>query len=260
MVYDMGERNPFGQFRLRRLALQLRQFTVNELRTTAGVSPEVVYGFIHGLKQQGDHLFKTDSLSSQGPGRPILRYTLTPEGVEFLAGQNTALAKELNEIAFRENPSLRPMSRGAQRSRATLPSAEPTVRRIATGLHIKGEITGNEDIQVDGSVEGLIRLDRSRVTVVASARVEADIIARQVVVYGSVKGNVRASDRIEIKKDGSVRGDLTTALIMIEDGAFFKGSIEIDRTAMLETETNALASTAGSAGAGPPRSTALKSH
>ena len=66
---------------------------------------------------------------------------------------------------------------------------------------------------------------------VASAKVTADVVAREVVVYGSVKGNLRARDRIEIKKDGSVVGDLTTARIMIEDGAYFKGSIEIDRTA-----------------------------
>src|ERR1700676_2948940 len=59
----------------------------------------------------------------------------------------------------------------------------------------------------------------------------ADVVAREVVVYGSVKGNLRARDRIEIKKDGSVVGDLTTARIMIEDGAYFKGSIEIDRSA-----------------------------
>ncbi|MGB6980104.1 MAG: polymer-forming cytoskeletal protein, partial [Candidatus Acidiferrales bacterium] len=57
----------------------------------------------------------------------------------------------------------------------------------------------------------------------------ADVIAREVVVYGNVKGNLRARDRIEIKKDGSVVGDLTTARIMIEDGAYFKGSIEIDK-------------------------------
>ncbi len=64
----------------------------------------------------------------------------------------------------------------------------------------------------------------------ASAKVFADIIAREVAVFGNVKGNLRARDRIEIKKDGSVVGDLTTARIMIEDGAYFKGSIEIDKT------------------------------
>ena len=101
--------------------------------------------------------------------------------------------------------------------------------RLGASLHIKGEITGNEDLQIDGSVEGLVSLEDRKLTIGASARVTADIIAREVAVYGNVKGNLRARDRIEIKKDGSVVGDLTTARIMIEDGAYFKGSIEIDK-------------------------------
>jgi cytoskeletal protein CcmA (bactofilin family) len=105
-----------------------------------------------------------------------------------------------------------------------------TTARLGASLHIKGEITGNEDLQIDGSVEGLVQLEDRKLTVGASARVTADIIAREVIVYGNVKGNLRARDRIEIKKDGSVVGDLTTARIMIEDGAYFKGSIEIDKT------------------------------
>lgn len=102
--------------------------------------------------------------------------------------------------------------------------------RLGASLHIKGEITGNEDLQIDGSVEGLVQLEDRKLTVGASARVTADLIARDILVYGNVKGNLRARDRIEIKKDGSVVGDLTTARIMIEDGAYFKGSIEIDKT------------------------------
>ncbi len=101
--------------------------------------------------------------------------------------------------------------------------------RLGSSLHVKGEITGNEDLAIDGSVEGLVHLEDRRLTIGASARLTADIIAREVVVYGNVKGNLRARDRIEIKKDGSVVGDLTTARIMIEDGAYFKGSIEIDK-------------------------------
>jgi cytoskeletal protein CcmA (bactofilin family) len=103
--------------------------------------------------------------------------------------------------------------------------------RLGASLHVKGEISGNEDLLVDGSVEGLIQLDDRKLTVGATAKVTADIIAREVVVFGTVKGNLRAKDRIEIKKDGSVNGDLTTARIMIEDGAYFKGSIEIDKSA-----------------------------
>ncbi|MGB6876052.1 MAG: polymer-forming cytoskeletal protein [Candidatus Acidiferrales bacterium] len=101
--------------------------------------------------------------------------------------------------------------------------------RLGASLHVKGEITGNEDLSIDGTVEGLVHLEERKLTVGASAKVTADIIAREVVVYGNVKGNLRARDRIEIKKDGSVVGDLTTARIMIEDGAYFKGSIEIDK-------------------------------
>jgi cytoskeletal protein CcmA (bactofilin family) len=102
--------------------------------------------------------------------------------------------------------------------------------RLGSSLHVKGEITGNEDLLIDGTVEGLVQLEDRKLTVGASAKVTADVIAREVVVYGNVKGNLRARDRIEIKKDGSVIGDLTTARISIEDGAYFKGSIEIDKT------------------------------
>jgi cytoskeletal protein CcmA (bactofilin family) len=127
------------------------------------------------------------------------------------------------------------MSTDAMRPLSTSPSGNTA--RLGASLQVKGEISGNEDLQIDGSVEGLVQLDDRKLTVGASAKVTADIVAREVVVYGSVKGNLRARDRIEIKKDGSVVGDLTTARIMIEDGAYFKGSIEIERTASA-TETN----------------------
>ena len=101
--------------------------------------------------------------------------------------------------------------------------------RLGPSLHVKGEISGSEDLHIDGSVEGLVNLEDRKLTIGASAKLTADIVAREVVVYGNVKGNLRARDRIEIKKDGSVVGDLSTARIMIEDGAYFKGSIEINR-------------------------------
>ena len=120
------------------------------------------------------------------------------------------------------------MSTDAMRPLSSTPSG--STARLGASLHIKGEISGNEDLHIHGSVEGLVQLDDRKLTVGASAKLTADVVAREVVVYGSVKGNLRARDRIEIKKDGSVVGDLTTARIMIEDGAYFKGSIEIDRT------------------------------
>lgn len=112
---------------------------------------------------------------------------------------------------------------------ASLPAG--TGARLGASLRVKGEITGNEDLHVDGTVEGLIQLDDRKLTVGIAAKVTADVVAREIVVYGSIKGNLRARDKIEIKKDGSVVGDLTTARIMIEDGAYFKGAIEIDRQA-----------------------------
>ena len=125
---------------------------------------------------------------------------------------------------------------------------------LGSSLHVNGEITGTEDLLIDGPVEGVIHLDERRLTVGATARLTADIDARDVVVYGYVKGNVHATGRIEIKKDGSVVGNLTTAQIMIEDGADFKGSIEIDRSAVKEPDQNVSARAAAasaSAGAAP---------
>ena len=121
---------------------------------------------------------------------------------------------------------------------------------LGSSLHVRGDIIGTEDLLIDGSVEGLIQLDERKLTVGKTAKLTADINARDVVVYGYVKGNVRAKGRIEIRKDGSVIGNLTTSQIMIEDGADFKGSIEIDRSAAKEVDNNS-SSRAAAAGEGP---------
>jgi cytoskeletal protein CcmA (bactofilin family) len=130
-------------------------------------------------------------------------------------------------------------------------TADSATGRLGSRLHVKGDITGTEDLLIDGSVEGLIQLD-GKLTVGPTAKLLADINARVVVIYGQVKGNVHAKGRIEIKKDGSVIGNLKTAQIMIEDGAEFKGSIEIDRSNSKEVDQKASSRAASaSAGAGP---------
>jgi len=121
--------------------------------------------------------------------------------------------------------------------------------RLGSSLHVKGDIHGNEDMYIDGEVEGLVHLDEGNLTVGRAARLTANVIAGQVVVYGSVKGNVRAN-RIEIKKDGSVIGDLTTPQILIEDGAYFKGSIEIDSGTKKADDSPSPSETTKSAAAG----------
>jgi cytoskeletal protein CcmA (bactofilin family) len=101
---------------------------------------------------------------------------------------------------------------------------------ISKGVFIKGEITGSESLVVDGKVEGSINLNGNRVTVGIDGQVAANITAREVIVMGKVRGNVTATDRVDIRADGALTGDVAAARISIEDGAFFRGGIEIRKS------------------------------
>jgi cytoskeletal protein CcmA (bactofilin family) len=98
---------------------------------------------------------------------------------------------------------------------------------IGKSLVIKGEVTGSESLYIDGRVEGSINLSGNRVTIGRNGVVSANISAREIVVLGKVRGNLTASDRVDIRSDGSLTGDVVAARISIEDGAFFKGGIDI---------------------------------
>jgi cytoskeletal protein CcmA (bactofilin family) len=98
---------------------------------------------------------------------------------------------------------------------------------IGKSLVIKGEITGSESLYVDGRVEGSISLSGSRVTIGRNGVVTANVTAREIVVLGKVRGNLTATDRVDIRSDGSLTGDVMAARISIEEGAFFKGGIDI---------------------------------
>jgi cytoskeletal protein CcmA (bactofilin family) len=98
---------------------------------------------------------------------------------------------------------------------------------IGKSLVIKGEVTGSESLYIDGRVEGSINLSGNRVTVGRNGVVAANINAREIVVLGKVRGNLTASDRVDIRSDGSLTGDVVAARISIEDGAYFKGGIDI---------------------------------
>jgi len=98
---------------------------------------------------------------------------------------------------------------------------------IGKGLFVKGEIGGTESLLIDGKVEGSINLPGNRVTVGRNGQVAASINAREIVVLGKIKGNVSASDRVDIRAEGSLAGDVSAARISIEDGAYFKGGIDI---------------------------------
>jgi cytoskeletal protein CcmA (bactofilin family) len=122
------------------------------------------------------------------------------------------------------------------RPAAPTPAFEPAARAAAStgdqatigkGLFIKGEITGSESLFIDGKVEGSVNLGGNRVTVGRNGQVAASITAREIVILGKVRGNISASDRVDIRAEGALTGDVTAARISIEDGAFFKGGIEL---------------------------------
>jgi cytoskeletal protein CcmA (bactofilin family) len=109
---------------------------------------------------------------------------------------------------------------------------------IGKGLFIKGEITGSESLYIDGKVDGSINLPGNRVTVGRNGQVAASISAREIVVLGKVRGNITATDRVDIRAEGALTGDVAAARISIEDGAFFKGGIDIKKP---ETKANVAA-------------------
>ena len=125
--------------------------------------------------------------------------------------------------------------------RSFVPPAEPVIAprpasaplntqeqaTLGKSLVIKGEVTGSESLYIDGRVEGSINLPGNRVTVGRNGVVSANISAREIVVLGKVRGNMTASDRVDIRGEGSLTGDVVAQRISIEDGAYFKGGIDI---------------------------------
>jgi cytoskeletal protein CcmA (bactofilin family) len=98
---------------------------------------------------------------------------------------------------------------------------------LGKSVVIKGEVTGSESLYIDGRVEGSIHLPGNRVTVGRNGVVSANISAREIVVLGKVRGNMTASDRMDIRGEGSLTGDMVAQRISIEDGAYFKGAVDI---------------------------------
>jgi cytoskeletal protein CcmA (bactofilin family) len=106
----------------------------------------------------------------------------------------------------------------------TAPIEQATIGRT---LVIKGEISGAEALYIDGRIEGKITLPENRVTIGRNGSVQADITAREVVVMGKVTGNIECTDRVDIRSEGMVNGNVSTVRISVEDGAVLKGGIQV---------------------------------
>jgi cytoskeletal protein CcmA (bactofilin family) len=100
---------------------------------------------------------------------------------------------------------------------------------VGKSVSIKGEVSGSEDLYVDGEVEGSIDLRDHNVTIGPNGKVKASISAKSIVVQGKVDGRLTASDRLDLRKSAIVSGDVTTQRIAIEEGAFLKGSVDIQK-------------------------------
>jgi cytoskeletal protein CcmA (bactofilin family) len=118
-------------------------------------------------------------------------------------------------------------------SNPTVSNQNPTV--LGRSVVSKGEMSANEDLLIEGQFEGSINVKDHCLTVGTSGQVKAEVQARQVVIQGTLNGNINAREKVEIRKTGRVQGDLTAAGVAIEDGAYFKGSIEIQRDDIPET-------------------------
>ncbi len=100
---------------------------------------------------------------------------------------------------------------------------------LGKNVTVKGQIFAREDLTIDGEVEGTVECQEHRLTIGPNARVQAGLKAREIIIHGSIQGNVDATDKIDIKKEAKLVGDIKTSRIVIEDGAYFKGSIDISK-------------------------------
>ncbi|MGH9512950.1 MAG: bactofilin family protein [Terriglobales bacterium] len=105
------------------------------------------------------------------------------------------------------------------------------VAHIGRSVVIKGELSGSEDLYVDGQVEGTIELHGNSLTVGPNGRLRADVNARNVIIHGTLEGNVKVSERTDLRKSAVVTGDISSQKIAIEDGAYFKGKVDIQKEA-----------------------------
>ncbi len=137
-----------------------------------------------------------------------------------------------------------PMPEPIAKTPAVPPAAGPQQTFLGRSVAVRGQFSGNENLLIEGQVEGTINLEEHTVTVGTNGQVKAEIHARQVIVLGTITGNITAQEKVEIRRSGNVVGDILSGAVAIEEGAYFKGSIEIVREGERETSRPAAASNA----------------
>jgi cytoskeletal protein CcmA (bactofilin family) len=125
------------------------------------------------------------------------------------------------------------------------PSSTKSSASISQGIRIKGEVTGSEDLFVDGHVDGKVNLSNGSLTVGPNGEVKADIFAREVIVRGRVDGKIVGREKIQLWSTGNVAGDLQTERLTIEDGAVLRGRVEIETGKPLDKHAEARGAAAG---------------
>ena len=151
------------------------------------------------------------------------------------AGSLLAQTPSFEVASIKLSEPITPAAHAVPATHATEPvgsdiSRTADLATIGKSVIVKGELSGSEDLYVDGQVEGSIGLRGQTLTVGPNGRVRANVEARNLIVHGRVDGDVHATERVDLRKTASLSGDITTARISIEDGAFFKGTIDIQKS------------------------------
>jgi cytoskeletal protein CcmA (bactofilin family) len=130
---------------------------------------------------------------------------------------------------------------------------EKDIVNIGKSVVIKGELNGSEDLTIEGHVEGTIQLKDHVLTIGPNGRIKAQVFAKAVIVLGEVTGNVTASDKVDIRDNGSVDGDIVSPRVAIAEGAHFRGSVDMQRKAGGEPKAPAQSKPATPAAAAAPQ-------
>ena len=163
-----------------------------------------------------------------------------PQGISESSGASASAGAGATHTSTASNP-------------VALPVSPRAMACISQGIRIKGEVTGSEDLFVDGVVDGKLNLTNGSLTIGPNGSVRADVTAREVVVRGKIEGNVTGRDRVQLWSTGQVTGEVRTERLAIEDGALLKGRVEAGKQPVKATEQKAAAAagTAKSSEAAP---------